>query len=240
MVVQIIENRIIEYITLLICVLYVLIRIITVSCYAHIVKESKNIDSSRGRFVKRLRENLLQKYEQSGGIQNVSILVKAYMNNMRIAGFKMVFWNKIRKISVLICFSMGITGMFMSYITGQDERIIVEYLFLAVCAPIVVISAGIIFDTRYREQCIYTNICNHFENYVFPALKNGTYDYGIRNLTKLSDEIDANMLELVNGMGESGQAESSGEMVPDKNNTGINLTDNEQEIFEEIINEYLT
>ncbi len=232
MIGQIIENRIIEYIMAAACILYVSVKVISASCYAYIAGKSKDIDNSRSRFIQKLRGNLLKEYERSGDIQNAGVLVDTYMNRAKIAGFKMVFWDNAERLAITTGLFAGITGIFAAYADGRPLRLIIYYAFLSVSFLWVVLIFGIVFNTGYKKRCIYTNICSHFENYVFPALKNGAYDYGIQNMQKLSEEIDTGMLELIKNIDNSEQVE--------KEDTKVSDDGSEQRILEEIINEYLT
>lgn len=246
MVGQIIDNRVIDYILASICVFIVVIKIITSLCYIRISKQSKDIDNSRGKFAGRLREYFVGEYERSDGIKNVGVLVNVYMNNVRFLGFRIAFWELAEKLSIFLCPFIGVMGMYMAYMEGKSKDVLFYYMFLAAASTGIIIIVRLLFNTGYKKKCIYMNICNHFENYVFPALEKGTYDYERQKLDKLSDEIDEGMLELIKNMDNTGYDELLGEIetkadrASDEDSKGIDLPDNEQRIFEEIINEYLT
>lgn len=240
MVEQIIENRIIDYIVAAICIFNVMAKIITASCYVHIVRESGDIDNSNGKFIKKLRDSFLKEYDRTEGIQNVNVLVESYMSKVRIAGFKIAFWDNFGRMSAFLSVFFGIVGALISYASGQSAGIIINYVFLTTFSLGIIVFTGLLFNISSKKQRICTNVCNHFENYVFPAMKNGTYDYGIQNLTRMSDEIDSGMRELISGMDNGEDAQDTDKGADEKNNININLNNNEQKIFEEIINEYLT
>ena len=94
---------------------------------------------------------------------------------------------------------------------------------------------------KYKIERVILNVTNYYENYVIPEKINGTYDIKNRKLYHISDEIDEGIAELAESM-EEYEAEMLRKNINKnkENNPEINLSNGEQKIFEEVINEYLT
>lgn len=235
------ENGIIFYLACGICALNVIMKLIASLYCTYICRQSAYMDESDSKFTVRMNKKFNNEYDKNGEIRNVELFVKSYINRIKIAGFRVGFWRNFGIVSVFLCVVLCIPCIAEAYLNGADIAYIVFYALLAPVLAGICIFADMLFGINYKTERIIINISNYYENYVVPKKINGTYDLRNKKIYSISDEIDEGIAELAESM-EAYEAEALRKNINKnkENNPEINLSNGEQKIFEEIINEYLT
>ena len=235
------ENGIIFYAVCGICALNIIMKLIEALYCTYIWRQSAYMYEATGKFAVRINRKFDNEYDENGDIRNVGLFVKAYISDMKIAGFRAGFWRNFGIVSVFLCIVLCIMCVIEAYFSGDNSAHILFYALLAPASVGAAVFVDMLAGIKNKIERVILNVTNYYENYVIPEKINGTYDIKNRKLYHISDEIDEGIAELAESM-EEYEAEMLRKNINKnkENNPEINLSNGEQKIFEEVINEYLT
>ncbi len=235
------EEGIFFYLACGICALNIIMKMIASLYCTYVRRQSVYMEKSGSAFAVRMKKKFDNEYDKNGEIRNVELFVRSYISGMRIAGFRVGFWRGYGLLSVFVSVLLCVMCVILEYFIGRDEACMVFYALLAPALVGICIFADAFFGMNRIIGQIITNAQNYYENYVIPKKARGSYDYDRQKINSISDEIDNGLAKLTENI-EMYEAETLRENINKnkENNPGINLSNGEQKIFEEIINEYLT
>lgn len=242
MINEVFKTEIIIDIIAIICIVGLILKVMVALCYRHLIKEADDMSRSKNRFLKNTKTKFSTEYENSFTISNVSLFVDKYMYEMKILRIRTSTWEGIGTFILIVCLLLGSSGALWSFQNGSEDRIVEYILTAAVSAGVLVLADSLINAQRRREQ-LHVNMCYFLENHLKPQLENGCFDFDVNSLSRLSDEIDEGMMELINSMNQSKDEENSAKKSKRKDNKynqTINISKGEQKIVEDVIKEYLT
>lgn len=270
MIEKILEMNGVLYTVITICAVSLIIKIQLLLLYKKLIREAAAPGRKRKcsryvrQYIKEITNGFEMEYRSSYYVNNVSVFVDRYLYDVRLSGVRYSTWETMGVIAVLMCLIAGMAGAFGAYYYefGQDH--IIRYTLEGLAVSGIIVMADAFIDIQRRKEQLHTNICNYLENYMKPRLEKGDYSYRLEECARLSDEVDAGMMALIESLNESGtpseeepdevseailEAErqqgigNSSDGHKDKpettnivNNTGID----DGRILEDVIREYLT
>lgn len=226
------ENNVVLYIIVALCFVSLLIKYRLSLLFARLIKMSDKPDNIGKRnkycswFIKSITDDFIAEYENSYCVNNVSIFVDKYMYNVSMLGIRSYTWESIGLLTVILCLLIGTFGAVGAYSLNLGQGELLKNVLCGLVAAGTIIVADIFNDIQSKREQLHTNICNYLENYMKPRLERGEYRYRFEECSRLSDEIDAGMMALIESM-DTDDSESLCDYSDDR-------------ILEDVISEYLT
>lgn len=125
---QIFMNTVWVKALLAICGLGILVRLITVISYRRMRTAAENAGKTKKRWVSVLRKRY-ENYEKFDRMGNVEVFVERFFERKGIMGISLRVWDKAVLQLSLLCFLVGISGSFYSYLFRYGTNATVTTLF---------------------------------------------------------------------------------------------------------------
>ncbi len=230
------DANLILYAIIAVCALGTMLKLVLACGYRTLIKEADNMEKSRNKNIRKIKENFCGQYEKTYTFGNIGVYVDKCILGMKIAGVRLSAIESVGTIFLLLCLLIGSVGTIWVFVYDKGKEQLIMHALEGVIAGGVLVLLDALINLQKKKEHLHINICNHLENYIKPRLECGEYNYRISELTKLSDEIDEGMMALINSMNvKENEVEKN-----ENNNNIINISKTEQEIVEDVIKEYLT
>lgn len=162
------ENGIIFYAVCGICALNIIMKLIEALYCTYICRQSAYMYEATGKFAVRINRKFDNEYDENGDIRNVGLFVKAYISDMKIAGFRAGFWRNFSIVSVFLCIVLCIMCVIEAYFSGDNGAHILFYALLAPASVGAAVFVDMLAGIKNKIERVILNVTNYYENYVIP------------------------------------------------------------------------
>ena len=236
----------------IVCIFSLMVKLIFSFRYQNLINESDQMGETRDRLLINIKQRFESEYEKAFCVNNVSVFVDKYMYNMRILMLRPTTWESLGMFAILFCLLIGSTGSLYAFSFDLGREEIIGHILEGVIASGILVLVDTLVNVQRKKEPLHVNICDYLENYMKPRLERGEYDYDINQLTRLADEVDEGMLALIKSMDCSSKRkkdesekqfifqQSTKEEVEETKVGPIVLSEDEEQILEDVLKEYLT
>lgn len=146
-----------------ICGLGILVRLITVISYRRMRVAAENAGKTKKKWVNVLRKRY-ENYEKFDRMENVEVFVDRFFERKGIMGIPLRVWDKAVLQLSMLCFLVGMTGSFYSYLTDYGTSRMITTLFVGTIGGGVLLLLHNVGGTDEIKSQIITALKDYLAN----------------------------------------------------------------------------
>lgn len=140
-------------------------QIILNSIYRRAIKDMENMNTPRGKLMKRINEKY-RNYRRinDNKMNNINIFIEKAMMEYRLFGMNLHSWRRCGVAAFLICAFLGAAGYYLSGTMNMAAGIQQNYLMAITASTLLLAGIYGLTDTSYKKKYIKTSIENSYIN----------------------------------------------------------------------------
>lgn len=155
----------ISYITLGVCAVGCITRILLAGYYKGVVQALKSMKSSRNKTVSALKEQFILRYQAMLGVQNVDYFVGRFLAERKLLGISLVLWNGLHIQLITICLLLGAVASFFMVMQGETTQMVLLTLFHGIWTSTLLLFVDGLCMIPGRITGLRDGLCDYLENY---------------------------------------------------------------------------
>lgn len=154
------------YVTMGTCIFGGIIRIFLSGYYRILLKSLKNMKTTKNKWLARLKEQFILRYQAMLGVQNVESFVERFLAERRMFGLPVAFWSGLHIQLVSFCLLFGaITALYLC-IEGMETVVILKAMFQGLWTSALLLVLDGFCMVPAKAEALRFSLCDYLENYL--------------------------------------------------------------------------
>lgn len=172
------------YITLACCVGGCITRIILAGYYRMLLRALKNMKTTRSRWMHKLKENFILRYQAMLGVQNVESFVGRFLADRRFLGMPLRTWNGLHIQLVSLCLLLGAVDALYQCVHLAETESVLMAMFQGIWTSALLLIVDGFCMVQGKLDALKEGMCDYLENYLKVRLEH-EYDVWGKNREEL-------------------------------------------------------
>ena len=154
------------YVTMGACVAGCIIRISLAGYYRILLKALKNMKTTKNKWLMRLREQFVLRYQAMLGVQNIESFVERFLAERRAFGMPIAFWNGIHIQMISLCLLFAAVTALYQCIQGQETSDVLMAMFQGIWTSALLLFLDGFCMVSAKVDALRYSLCDYLENYL--------------------------------------------------------------------------
>lgn len=152
------------YITMGTCIFGGVVRIFLSGYYRGILKSLKHMKTTKKKWLARLKEQFILRYQAMLGVQNVESFVERFLAERRIFGLPVAFWSGLHIQMVSFCLLFGAITALYQCIEGMETTVILKAMFQGLWTSAFLLILDGFCMVPAKADALKSSLCDYLEN----------------------------------------------------------------------------
>ncbi len=186
------------YVTLISCISGCTLRILLAGYYQLILRSMKRMKTTKNRWIQKLKEQFILRYQAMLGVQNVESFVGRFLSERRIFGVSIAVWNGLHIQLVSFCLLAGALDALYQCARGAETDVVLTAMFQGIWTSAVLLLVDGFCMISNKMETLREGMCDYLENYLKVRLEHEYEVWGKNreDLRQTKAVLDAQMQVL--------------------------------------------
>ena len=168
----------IYYSTVIACVSGCVLRILLAGYYRRLLKALKRMKTTKNRWMHRMKEQFILRYQAMLGVQNVEHFVDKFLSERKIIGISLASLGGLHIQLVSICLLLGAAeAMYHCAYGGSTEQIMLS-MFQGIWTGALLLVVDGFCMISSKKDALKVGMCDYLENYLKVTLEHEYHVWG--------------------------------------------------------------
>ena len=159
------------YITLGCCAGGCILRILLAGYYRILLGALKNMKTTKSRWMHRLKEKFILRYQAMLGVQNVESFVGRFMAEQRFLLIPLRTWNSLHMQLVSVCLLTGAVDALYRCIQMEATELVLSAMFQGIWTSALLLVIDGFCMVQGKMDALKEGMCDYLENYLKVCLE---------------------------------------------------------------------
>ena len=194
------------YSTMAACIFGCILRIILAGYYRILMKALKCMKTTRNRWIQKMKEQFILRYQAMLGVQNVDSFVENFFGERRILGIPVISWAGLHIQLVSFCLLLGAADAMYRCVQGAKTEVVLMAMFQGIWTSAILLLVDGFCMVPAKMNAVKNGMCDYLENYLQVRLEHEYHIWGKdrEDLRQSKAVLDA-QLQVIDGKAYRGQ-----------------------------------
>lgn len=183
------------YITFGCCVVGCTLRIVLAGYYLGLLHAMKNMKTTKSKWMARMKEKFILRYQAMLGVQNVETFVGRFLAEGKLLGISLSTWNGFHLQMISICLLLGAMEAFHLCVEMAQTQEVMMAMFQGLWTSVLLLLVDGFCMISGKVNALRDGMCDYLENYLKVCLE---HDYAVwgkntEELRQTKQVLDAQM-----------------------------------------------
>lgn len=181
--------------TIAACVFGCILRIMLAGYYRVLLRSLKCMKTTKNKWMKKLNEQFILRYQAMLGVQNVESFVEKFFSERRILGISVVGWTGLHIQLVSFCLLLGACFAMYQCVKGAATEIVLMAMFQGIWTSALLLLVDGFCMVPGKVDALKNGMCDYLENYLQVRLEHEYHVWGKdrEELRQTKPVLDAQM-----------------------------------------------
>ncbi len=188
------------YSTMVACVFGCALRVLLAGYYKVLLRAMKSMKTTRNKWMLRMKEQFILRYQAMLGVQNVESFVEKFLSERRILGIPLSSWTGLHIQLVSLCLLLGAADAMYQCIRGMATAQVLTAMFQGIWTSALLLLVDGFCMVSGKMDALKSGMCDYLENYLQVRLEHEYHVWG-KNREELRQSkavLDAQMQVIDN------------------------------------------
>jgi len=154
------------YSTIFACVFGCIIRVLLAGYYRNLFRALKSMKTTRNRFMRKMKEQFILRYQAMLGVQNVERFVDKFFSERRILGIGVTSLNGLHIQLVSFCLLLGAVSAMYACVKGEPTETVLMAMFQGIWTSALLLLVDGFCMVSGKTDALKAGMCDYLENYL--------------------------------------------------------------------------
>lgn len=171
-------GQVLYYGTVAACVFGCVMRIVLAMYYRILLKSLKSMKTTKNRWMKKLKEQFILRYQAMLGVQNVESFVDNFLAERRLFGITLDGWRAIHFPLVSLCLLLGSVAGLYNCVMGQTTKYVLMAMFQGIWTSALLLVVDGFCMVQGKADALKYGLLDYLENYLKIRLEHEYHVWG--------------------------------------------------------------
>lgn len=166
------------YSTIIACVLGSIIRVLLAGYYRTLLRALKSMKTTRNRFMRKMKEQFILRYQAMLGVQNVENFVEKFFLECRVFGIGVSALTGVHIQLVSFCLLMGAINAMYGCVKGETTEAVLMAMFQGIWTSALLLLVDGFCMVSGKVDALKAGMCDYLENYLQVRLEHEYHVWG--------------------------------------------------------------
>lgn len=166
------------YITMAACILGCILRILLAGYYRMLLRALKSMKTTKNRWMKKMKEQFILRYQAMLGVQNVGSFVDKFYSERRILWIPVTIWNGLHIQLVSLCLLLGAVDAMHQCIRGAATASVLMAMFQGIWTSALLLLVDGFCMIPSKTEAVKSGMQDYLENYLQVCLEHEYHVWG--------------------------------------------------------------
>ena len=171
-------GQVIYYITIMVCAFGCVSRIILAGYYRMLLRALKCMKTTRNRWMQKMKEQFILRYQAMLGVQNVENFVDRFFYERKLLGISVTAWTGLHIQWVSICLLLGAVNAMYGCVNGMPAESILTTMFQGIWTSALLLVVDGFCMVPGKVKALKCGMKDYLENYLQVCLEHEYHIWG--------------------------------------------------------------
>lgn len=166
------------YSTIAACVFGCALRVILAGYYRMLLKSLKRMKTTKSRWMQKMKEQFILRYQAMLGVQNVESFVEKFFSERKIFGIAVTAWTGLHIQLVSLCLLLGAADAMYSCVKGLPTDVVLMAMFQGIWTSALLLLVDGFCMVPGKVDALKNGMCDYLENYLQVCLEHEYHVWG--------------------------------------------------------------
>ena len=166
------------YSTMAACVIGCVLRIMLSGYYRILLKALKSMKTTRNRWMKKMKEQFILRYQAMLGVQNVESFVEKFLAERRVLGIPLSNWTGLHIQLVSLCLLLGAVDAMYQCVQKAPVESVMMAMFQGIWTSALLLLVDGFCMVPGKVDALKNGMCDYLENYLQVRLEHEYHVWG--------------------------------------------------------------
>lgn len=166
------------YSTITACVFGCVLRVILSGYYRILLKALKSMKTTKNRWMKKMKEQFILRYQAMLGVQNVESFVEKFLAERRVLGIPLANWTGLHIQLVSLCLLLGAVDAMYQCVQKAPVESVMLAMFQGIWTSALLLLVDGFCMMSSKMDAVKSGMCDYLENYLQIRLEHEYHVWG--------------------------------------------------------------